>query len=62
MNKAIEKGYRLVKIYEVYHWDKTTKYNTYSTRRPVFREGRFLFEAKATASGWFALCDTNKVK
>ena len=59
IQKAVEKGYTIVKIYEVYHWDKTEKYDSESGNGGLFSEyiNTFL-KLKQEASGWPAWCVT----
>ena len=55
--KAIEKGYVISKIYEVYHWPTTTKYDPVSRTGCLFAEYIDTFlKLKQEASGWPGWC------
>ena len=64
IHMAMSKGYRIVKIYEVYHWEKTMQY------QPGGAEEEGLFTAyintflkiKQEASGWPAWCTSEQEK
>ena len=60
---ALEKGYKLVKIYEVYHWDNTTQYDRASQEGGLFATyvNTFL-KIKQEASGWPEWCKTQADK
>lgn len=60
---ALNKGYTILKIYEVYHWDESTQYNKSTKQGGLFSQyvNTFL-KFKQEASGWPEWCDTNKKK
>ncbi|XP_046583695.1 uncharacterized protein LOC124290898 [Haliotis rubra] len=51
--KAIEKGYQVIKVYEVYHWSETAQYNPETGECGLFTDyiNTFL-KLKQQASGW----------
>ena len=59
INKAVECGYKILKVYEVYHWDKTAQYNPDSKEGGLFSDfiNQFL-KIKQEASGWPKWCET----
>ena len=63
VEKAIEKGYRIVQIHEVYHFPKSTKYSPKSLQGGLFAEyvNTFL-TMKQEASGWPDWCKTDTDK
>ncbi|XP_069109808.1 uncharacterized protein [Argopecten irradians] len=51
--KAIERGYKIIKIYEVYHWDETSQYDSLKNEGGIFGEYINMFlKIKQEASGW----------
>ena len=62
LQKALLKGYEF-KVYEVYHWDKTTKYDTVSKKGGLFTSyvNTFL-KIKTEASGFPVNCVTDADK
>lgn len=53
IQKALECGYVILKIYEVYHWDESTKYDVETGSGGLFGEYINLFlKIKQEASGW----------
>ena len=58
--KALDKGYKVVKIYEVYHWPETTQYDP-QTGNGLFSEyvNAFL-KVKQESSGWPDWCKTEE--
>lgn len=53
IEKALECGYVILKIYEVYHWDETTEYDVRAGSGGLFGEYINLFlKIKQEASGW----------
>ena len=55
--KTIEKGYVISKIYEVYHWPTTTKYDPVSRMGGLFAEYIDTFlKLKQEVSGWPGRC------
>lgn len=53
IEKAIECGYQILQIYEVYHWDETSQYNAETESNGLFGEYINLFlKIKQEASGW----------
>ena len=61
--KAIEKGYSIQKIYEVYHWPETTQYDQEKKEGGLFSEYiRTFLKIKQEASGWPAWCQTTEDK
>jgi hypothetical protein len=61
--KALEQGYTLLKIYEVYHWPETTQYDPTTGEGGLFAEyvNTFL-KFKQQASGWPTWCRTEEQK
>ena len=61
--KAIEKGYTLIKIHEVYHFPETTQYDTESGSGGLFADyiNTFL-KLKQQSSGWPKECTTRETK
>ena len=61
--KAVEKGYKVMKIYEVYHWDTTSQYDRNTGTGGLFTEyiNAFL-KLKQQASGWPSWCQTEEDK
>ena len=59
VQKAVSLGYKIVKIYEVYHWEKTYKYNPQTGEGGLFAGyvNQFL-KIKQSASGWPDWCKT----
>ena len=57
LQEAERQGYKIKKIYEVYHWDKTTKYDPKSGKGGLFADyiNTFL-KIKQEASGWPSWC------
>ena len=53
LQKAVEKGYEIIKIHEVWHWDETTVYDRETRQGGLFAYyiNRFL-KLKQEASGW----------
>jgi len=60
---ALSKGYKLVKIYEVYHWPESTQYNPETKKGGLFAEyvNQFL-KVKTEASGYPAECKSEGEK
>ena len=51
--KAVEKGYTVLKIYEVYHWNETSQFNKETGESCLFAEYVNIFlKIKQEASGW----------
>ena len=63
IEKALDKGYILVKIYEVYEWTKSTQYNPTTKQGGLFSTyvNTFL-KFKQEASGWPDWCQTEADK
>ncbi|XP_041367055.1 uncharacterized protein LOC121381770 [Gigantopelta aegis] len=61
--KATEKGYQIIRVYEVYHWPETTQYNPTTRDGGLFAEyiNTFL-KLKQEASGWPEWCITEEDK
>ncbi len=61
--KAIEKGYIVKNIYEIYHWPQTTKYDASKNCSGLFSQyvNQFL-KYKQEASGWPEECVDDKSK
>ncbi|XP_041376688.1 uncharacterized protein LOC121389144 [Gigantopelta aegis] len=61
--KAMEKGYQVIRVYEVYHWPETTQYNPTTRDGGLFAEyiNTFL-KLKQEASGWPEWCITEEDK
>nr|XP_022305881.1 uncharacterized protein LOC111112600 [Crassostrea virginica] len=59
IEKALECGYQILKIYEVYHWDETSQYDVERGSGGIFGEYINLFlKIKQEASGWPAWVHT----
>jgi hypothetical protein len=57
IHKAVEKGYKVMKIYEVYHWSETTLHNVEKKEGGLFTEYVNLFlKFKQQASDWPEWC------
>ena len=53
IQKAIEKGYVVFKIYEIYHWDETSQFNKETGEGGLFAAYVNIFlKIKQEASGW----------
>ena len=63
IQKAVEKGYVILTIYEVYHWDNTSTYDSTSKSGGLFSEyiNSFL-KLKQEASGWPLWCKNDQDK
>ena len=63
INKAVEKGYSILKIFEVYHWPETTQYDPETGKGGLFAEyvNTFL-KIKQESSGWPQWCKTEEDK
>jgi len=61
--KAVEKGYRILKIYEVYHFEESTEYDKSTKNGGLFASyvNTFL-KIKQEASGWPKECETEEKK
>ena len=61
--KAVEKGYRILKIYEVYHFEESTEYDKSTKNGGLFASyvNTFL-KIKQEASGWPKECETEEQK
>ena len=53
LSKAIDKGYKILKVYEVYHWNETTQYDPNTQEGGLFSKyiNSFL-KLKQQASDW----------
>jgi len=53
LSKAIDKGYKILKVYEVYHWNETTQYDPNTQEGGLFSKyiNTFL-KLKQQASDW----------
>lgn len=63
IQKALEKGHTILKIYEVYHWDQSTQYKPNDKNGGLFSAyvNTFL-KFKQEASGWPEWCKTENDK
>ena len=63
IRKAIDKGYRIVRVYEVYHWPESTQYDPRTGKGGLFSEyvNAFL-KVKQESSGWPEWCKTEEDK
>ena len=60
IEKSLEKGYRILKVYEVWHWVKSTQYDPSSKEGGLFTEYIDTFlKLKQQASGWPDWCKTS---
>ena len=61
--KALEMGYQIVKIYEVYHWENTSKFDPSTGSSGLFSGyvNQFL-KIKQMASGWPEWCQGDEAK
>jgi len=59
--KAVEKGYRILKIYEVYHFEESTEYDKSTKNGGLFASyvNTFL-KIKQEASRWPKECETEE--
>ena len=63
ISKALEKGYVLVKTYEVYHWEESTQYDPNTKVGGIFTQYVDTFlKIKQESSGWPAWCKTQTDK
>ena len=60
IDRAINKGYKVIKVYEVYHWKETAHYNAAENEGGLFAEyvNAFL-KVKQESSGWPEWCKTD---
>ena len=63
LNKAVEKGYTLLRVYEVYHWPERMQYDADTKQGGLFTPyvNAFL-KLKQQASGWPGWCQTETDK
>ena len=63
LNKAVEKGHTLLRVYEVYHWPERMQYDADTKRGGLFTPyvNAFL-KLKQQASGWPGWCQTETDK
>ncbi|XP_045201509.2 uncharacterized protein LOC123555044 [Mercenaria mercenaria] len=63
VQKAIQKGYQIVKVYEVWHFNKVSKYDPITKTGGIFTQyvNTFL-KIKQEASGWPKWCQTEQQK
>ncbi len=63
LQRAMDKGYEVLKTYEVYHWDETSKYDPAKKEGGLFAPyiNTFL-KFKQQASDWPAWCQTEEDK
>ena len=63
INKAVEKGYKIIKIEEVYHFPNTEEYDPQTKSGGLFAEfiNTFL-KIKQESSGWPSYCQTKEDK
>ncbi|XP_067669969.1 uncharacterized protein [Haliotis asinina] len=61
--KALEKGYKILKVYEVYHWEESTRYDKTTHSVGLFASyiNTFL-KIKKQSSGWPAWCQSDEDK
>ncbi|XP_069110078.1 uncharacterized protein [Argopecten irradians] len=51
--KALEKGYQIIRMYEVYHWEESSEYDTLERKGGIFGEYINMFlKIKQEASDW----------
>ena len=63
INKAVEKGYRIIKVYEVYHWEESTQHDPTVHKGGLFSEYVDAFlKLKQQSSGWPTWCKTEDDK
>ena len=63
IRKAIDKGYRIVRVCEVYHWSESTQYDPWTGNGGLFSEYLNAFlKVKQESSGWPKWCKTQRVK
>ena len=61
--RALSCGYRLIKLYEVYHWNKSSQYDRETGTGGLFSEFVDAFlKIKQEASGWPSWCMTESDK
>ena len=63
LHKAVQLGYKVMEMYEVYHFDETTQFNPQTREGGLFAEyvNTFL-KYKQESSGWPDWCDTDEKK
>ena len=61
LSKAVEKGYKILKMYEVYHWSKTSQHGDATNGLFTSYVDTFL-KIKQESSGWPEWCDTDEKK
>ena len=61
LSKAVEKGYKILKMYEVYHWSATSQYGDATDGLFSDYINTFL-KIKQESSGWPEWCDTEEKK
>ena len=60
---ALEKGYTIISIYEVYHWDQKEEYNPATKEGGLFTNYiKTFLKLKQQASGWPDWCNTDEDK
>ncbi|CAC5376469.1 unnamed protein product [Mytilus coruscus] len=63
LNKALSKGYSIIKIYEVYHFEETTVYDKFTGQGGLFAQYVNMFlKLKQQASGFPNECETDEQK
>ena len=63
LTKAMEVGYKITRVYEVYHWDTTTVYDVTTGKGGLFAGYINMFlKIKQEASGWPSWCKTEEDK
>ena len=63
VKKAIQMGYKIEKIYEVWHFDRVEQYDPETKMGGMFKEYIDTFlKMKQEASGWPSWCQTEKDK
>jgi hypothetical protein len=63
LEKAVEKGYIIGKVYEVYHWKEYAQYDPVTGRSGLFDQYTNLFlKLKQESSGWPSWVKTEEQK
>jgi len=63
ISKAVEKGYKIIKIEEVYHFPNTEEYDPQTKCGGLFAEFiNYFLKIKQESSGWPSYCQTEEDK
>ena len=63
IQKAVKMGYRVLRIYEVWHWEQKAEYDPVKKEGGIFTEYiKTFLKIKQESSGWPSGCDTDEEK